>query len=435
MAKKNAVEKRLDLLHDQWTEFAQLPEARLLRWVVEPDEVRMVEAFLEKEGDERIGECPDLFLLFEEPFEDPARYGAVLREALLAMVEESRAGLEAGEGPSPGTCPPAKAGADVESFLEACGWLRGHYERLCEHLAVVLMPSQVVEVQAWLTWLRTAVEKAESPQVRLVVLDDARTLTLEPLAEVLPEKVVTIPAKLNMPGALEELSRDAGNLDSPGGRFRELLVRMSNAATKGAVSKVEILGAQAVAVAAEQGWFSLVVTAHFVMGGTLLGVKQPREALGHYEKAEAAAAEAEGRGEAQGAELRLKSRLARGTALVSAQEYAPAATLYEETAPLAHKLGDARMELECWRMASWCCEMSKDVEKAWAHGQRAWAVGQALDEATRKTSTLPYVAEALVRLSHERQGQQAARDVESDVVSVLGQDWRPKPMAAGGQPS
>ncbi|HYO71059.1 MAG TPA: hypothetical protein VEU33_33765, partial [Archangium sp.] len=183
------------------------------------------------------------------------------------------------------------------------------------------------------------------------------------------------------------------------------------------------------------GWFSLVVTAHFVMGGTLLGVKQPREALGHYQKAEAAAAEAEGRGEAPGAELRLKSRLAQGTALVSAQEDPPAATLYAETAPLARKLGDARMELECWRMASWCCEMSKEVEKAWEHGQRAWAVGQALDEGTRKTSTLPYVGEALVRLSHERQGQQAARDVESDVVSVLGQDWRPKAVAAGGQPS
>lgn len=436
MAKKNAVEKRLDLLHDQWTEFAQLPEARLLRWVVETDEVRMVEAFLEKEGDERLGECPDLFLHFDEPFEEPAKYGAALREALLALVEESRAGLEAEAGLSPGgTCPPARAGAGVESFLEACGWLRGHYESLCEHLAVVLMPSRVVEATAWVAWLREVVEKAESPHVRLVVLDDARTLTLEPLAELLPEKVVTIPARLNMPGALEELSRDAGNLDTPGGRFRDLFVRMGNAATKGVVGKVETLGAQAVALAAEQGCFSLVVTAHFVVGGALLGVKQPREALGHYQKAEAAAAEAEGRGEAQGADLRLKSRLAQGTALVSAQEYPPAAKLYEETAPLARKLGDALMELECWRMASWCCEMARDVDKAWEHGQCAWVVGQALEARTRETSTLAYVGEALVRLSHARQGEQAARDVESDVVSVLGKDWRPKAVAAGGQPS
>jgi hypothetical protein len=436
MAKKNAVEKRLELLHDQWTEFAQLPDARLLRWVVEPGEVRMVEAFLEKEGDERIGECPDLFLHFDEPFEEPAKYGASLREALVALVEESRAGLEAEEGLSlEATSPPATPGTDVESFLVACDWLRGHYERLCEHLAVVLMPSQVGDARAWLEWLRGAVEKAGSPHVRLVVLDDARTLTLEPLAELLPEKVVTIAAKLNMGGVLEELSREAGNLDTPGGRFRELFVRMGNAATKGNVGQVEKLGAQAVALAAEQGWFSLAVAAHFVVGGALLAVNQPREALGHYQKAEATAAEAEAKGEAQGAELRLKSRLAQGTALVSVQEHAPAAKLYAETAPLARALMDARMELECWRMASWCCEMAKEVDAAWEHGQRAWRVGREMEAGTRATSTLPYVGEALVRLSSERQGERMAREVESDVVSVLGKDWRPKAAVTGGLPS
>ncbi|ATB37718.1 hypothetical protein CYFUS_003143 [Cystobacter fuscus] len=436
MAKKNAVEKRLDLLHDQWTEFAQLPDARLLRWVVESDETRMVEAFLEKEGDERLGECPDLFLSFDEPFEEAAKYGAALREALMAMVEESRAGLEAeAELPPGGTCPPAKPEAGAESFLEACGWLRGHYESLCEHLAVVLMPSRVVDAKAWLEWLRGAVEQAASPHVRLVVLDDARTLTLEPLAELFPEKVVTIPAKLNMGGALEELSREAGNLDSPGGRFRELFVRMANAATKGNVAQVRTLGGQAVAVASEQGLHSLAVAAHFVVGGTLLAVNQPREALGHYQKAEASAADAEARGEVEGAQLRLKSRLAQGTALVSAQEHLPAAKLYAETAPLARALMDAQMELECWRMASWCHEMAKEVEPAWEHGQRAWQVGQAMDAGTRATSTLAYVGEALVRLSHERQGEPTAREVESDVVSVLGKDWRPMAAAAGGRPS
>ncbi|HYO56244.1 hypothetical protein [Archangium sp.] len=109
MVKKNAVERRLELLHAQWTEFAHLPEARLLRWVVEPDEVRMVEAFLHKEGDERMGECPDLFLHLEEPFDEPARYGYALREALVRMEEESRAGLEE-EGLGGWRCPPVKEG-------------------------------------------------------------------------------------------------------------------------------------------------------------------------------------------------------------------------------------------------------------------------------------------------------------------------------------
>lgn len=433
MVKKNAVERRLDLLHDQWTEFAQLDHARLLRWVVEPDEVRMVEAFLHKEGDERIGECPDLFLRLEEPFDEPSRYGYALREALVRLEEESRGGLEE-EGLPGWRCPPVQQGeTDVDAFLAACNSLRGHYESLCEHLAVVLMPMRGEDASAWLRWLTEAVEKAASAHVRWVVLDDARTLALAPLAEALPERVVTIPAKLDMGRALEELSQEAGYLDTPGGRFRELFVRMGNAATTGDVEKVEWLGAQAVAVASEQGLHSLVVAAHFVMGGVWMGRESPREALAHYRQAEVAAGESEAKGELQGTQLRLKSRMAQGTAWVAAQDYPQAAVLYEETSPLARQLADALMELECWRMASWCCEVGREVERAWEHGQRAWTVGRAMDAATRKTSTLPYVGEALVRLSHERQGGRAAQATESEVESVLGSDWRPKTHTSGGR--
>jgi hypothetical protein len=433
MGKKNAVERRLDVLLEQWTEFAHLPEARLLRWVVEPDEVRMVEAFLKKEGDERLGECPDLFLRLEEPFDEPARHGLVLREALVRLEAESHPGLEA-EGLSPWPGPPEKAGAtDTEAFLAACESLHGHYAGLCEHLVVVLMPAGGADAGAWLQWLRRTVERAHFPQVRMVVLEDARVLALEPLAELFPERVVTIPARLDMARAMEELSREAGHLDTPGGKFRELFVRMGTAATKGNVGTVEKLGAQAVAVAADHGLHSLEVTARFVMGAALLGAQRPKEALEHYRQAEAAAERSEAKGEPEGLPLRLKARLAQGAARVTAEEHAPAAVLYEETAPLARAMKDARMELECWRMASWCCEVSKEWERAWAHGLRAWEVGRALDAPTRETSTLPYVAEALVRLSQERRGPLAAREMEREVEAVLGRDWRPEALVAGGR--
>jgi len=433
MVKKNAVERRLDVLHDQWTEFAQLSEARLLRWVVQPDEVRMVEAFLRKEQDERLGECPDLFLRLEAPFDEPARYGQALREELVRLEEESRAGLD-DAGLGGWRCPPVKAGASgEETFLAASESLRNHYEHLCEHLVLVLLPARDVEARPWLEWLRRTVAKASAPHVRLVVLEDARTLPLEPLAELLPEQVVTIPARLDMARAMEELSREAGHLDTPGGKFRELFVRMGNAATKGDVARVEALGAQALAVASGAGLDGLVVTARFVMGSALLSAGRPREALAHYQEAEKAAESSVAKGTPEGEPLRLKARMAQGAARVTAQEYAEAATLYEATAPLALALKDARMELECWRMASWCRETTRDVEGAWMYGQRAWEVGRALDAETRGTSTLPYVGEALVRLSQARQGARVARAMEAEVEAVLGQDWRPEPPVAGGQ--
>ncbi|HEX5753402.1 MAG TPA: hypothetical protein VFZ09_44805 [Archangium sp.] len=422
---KNAVEKRLGWLHNQWVEFAQAPEARLLRWLVEPSEARMVEAWLKKEGDERTGECPDLFLRFDIPFVQPEAYGLELREMLVAMVAESQEEVDLGR------VAPGQSGAEV--FFSACEALQRHYASVCEVLAVVLVPGQVSEVKAWRQWLQKALASPHSPKVRVVVLDDVRVRVLEPLAQAEPTRIKTMVADLDMPGAMEEVARGAAGMDPAGGRYRELLVRLGAAAGRGELHQVTRLGEEAVALAAGQGWSALVVAARWAMGAALLVASKPTEALEHYRKAEAVAMEAETRGEAQGAELRLKSRMAMGAVLVTRQEWAEAAVLYEETAPLARKLADARLELECWRMASFCRESIQEMDKAWESSEQAWSLGLALEPEARASSTLPYVAEARVRLGRARQGEAAARRLESEAESLLGNDWRPDVQAAGGQ--
>ena len=425
MDMKNAVERRLDWLHDQWVEFAQSPDARLLRWLVEPGETRMVEAWLKKEGDERTGECPDLLLRFDTPFMQPEAYGLELREALVAMLEESQ------EGVSLGRMAPGQSGA--EAFFCACEALHRHYEPVCEVLAVVLVPGEVEDVKAWQQWLLNALTHLRSPAVRVVVLDDVRVRGLEPLAQAEPQRVMTAVADLDMPGAMEEVARGAAGLDPAGGRYRELLVRLGNAAGRGELHLVTRLGQEAVSVAAGEGWPALVVAARWAMGGALLMASKPEDALEHYLEAEAVAVDAEARGEAQGAELRLKSRMAMGAARVTMQQWAQAAVLYEETAPLARKLSDARLELECWRMASFCQESVRELDKAWESCEQAWAIGQVLEPEARVSSTLPYVAEARVRLGQARQGDAVARRLEAEAESLLGKEWRTDTQAAGGQ--
>lgn len=425
MQKKGAIERRLDALHDQWVEFAQQPEARLLRWVVEPDEVRMVEAWLKKEGDERAGECPDLFLRFDTGFEQPEAYGQELRKVLEAMVAQS------GEPVHLGEVRPGQPGA--EAFLSACEALYGYCAQACEVLAVVLVPERVVDVKAWRQWLWKTLELLRSPHVRLVVLDDAQERLLEPLAQLESERVKTVVAGLDMARALSEVSREAGQLETPGGQYRELLTRLAGAAQRGDMGQVERLGGQAVALASGQGWHGLAVAAHWVVAGALLAAGQTQEATERYRRAAAAAAEAEAQGEAQGAQLRLKARMAVGAALVVAQDWGPAAALYEETAPLARRLADATLELECWRMGSFCRESLRELDKAWQDGRQAWEVGKRLEPQARAASTLPYVAEALVRLGRARQGEQAAGDMEAEARQLLGPHWRPEAPTAGGQ--
>jgi hypothetical protein len=229
------------------------------------------------------------------------------------------------------------------------------------------------------------------------------------------------------------VSLQAGQQDSQGARYRELLARLAGAAQRGELKQVERLGDDAVRVATQQGWHGLAVAAHWVVAGALLAAGKPQEAADRYRQAEAAASEAELKGETQGAGLRLKTRVALGAALVAARQWSLAAPLYEETAPLARTLKDAHLELECWRMGSFCRESLPELDKALVDAQQAWEVGKALEPQARATSTLPYVAEALVRLRQARQGEAAARQMETEARALLGQGWRSSLQAAGGQ--
>src|SRR6266511_2943863 len=90
--RKNAIEQRLDSIETLWNTFADMPDARLCRWLVGADERRMIDVFLEVQNDES-GSVPDLFIRFDEPFVDPAGHGLVLAESLQKKYDEIRDGL------------------------------------------------------------------------------------------------------------------------------------------------------------------------------------------------------------------------------------------------------------------------------------------------------------------------------------------------------
>jgi hypothetical protein len=120
MPSTNPVQRRLDLLQDQWTQFVSNPQARLLRWVVAPDEVAMVAALWARESDERAAETPDLLLCLRAGFEDPERHGFALRGEFLQELMRAQEALGEESRRPRWTCPGPLAGAsDAQAFVAA----------------------------------------------------------------------------------------------------------------------------------------------------------------------------------------------------------------------------------------------------------------------------------------------------------------------------
>jgi len=425
MGRLNPVARRLEQLYGQWETFMDDTEARLLRWIVQPHEFRGVEAFFAAEDDERAGQLPVAFVRLEDPFEDPLAYGATLRQRLLDAIELAKPGDPA----LASFVPPKVTGHGIRDLMSLAGALCKAEGEDLPTLALVLIPAAVGNRDGWNTWLDAALTDIPPP-VRLVVFDYPGSQALAPLMQAQPTRVHSAEIELDLTGAAVEISDEAGNLETPAGQFRHAFLQLLQAVAKKDLPRAQAQANIATQVATTQKWGHLLVAVEFGLGNGLLSLAKPVDALRHFQRAETHAKRGEEDGEAWGKGLRLKARLGMGAAAVQAQVWPQAATLYLDTVPLAVAAEDPRSELDCLRMASYCRENAGDSFEAWGLGLAALERGEAMDEETRKTSTLGYLGTALKRLSPRVQQDWAP--IERRLVAALGDPWQPDAGASQG---
>jgi hypothetical protein len=424
---RNAIARRLDWLNDQWNEFASDPEARLLRWLIRADELRVIEAFIQTEQDDRAGEIPDLFLTFVEPFEDVVSYGEALRTSLIAQYEEARPELREAGIDDAWSPPSPDARHSLTAFIEACASLHASYGDFVEKLALVLTPTTVKDKSEWQRWLNALAERLPQ-EMRVAVIDPFESPALGALADALPARVRTVAADLDMPAATLELSR-AGGVSSPDGQFRVQFAALAQALERGDLAAARQRAEGAAAIAETNGWTQLLTAVHLALAGGLLSAGEWSEALSRYYNADTTGAQLESQGDALGSKLRLQAHLGRAATLFAAQDHQEAAAAYEAATQVATKADDPLMLLECWRMAAYCHEQAGDMPRAWECGMSALDAGEALPPDSRSHSTLPFAGEGLLRVADAASGD--AQLVDQRLTELVGtSDWRALVAAA-----
>lgn len=233
---QNAVTRRLELLYDQWDAFVEQADARLLRWLVDRDEARVVATLVALENHEEGGRLPHLFVELDAPFSSGQGYGFALTEAFCELFERGKeqmveADIDAGWFP-----PAVQAGeSGLATLLRCCRSFQQHYAELAEVVVLVLQPSQVGDHGQWAAWLRAAAEQTPWPELRYLVCDTVTEPLLDGVHGGGSHAVASVPADLDMAGAIKELSDEAGGLDQPHGQFRTHHVGMITALDKGDV--------------------------------------------------------------------------------------------------------------------------------------------------------------------------------------------------------
>lgn len=422
MVAANPIAERLTRLRTQWCAFAEDQRARALHWLIADDEWRMLDTFFTLESLPS-ADTDDVFLRVDLPFDAAARYGLDVRAWIVREYDVAAPQLAA-SGVVTGWRAPAATADDVASLCAALGSLWRHHQPMVRHLVVVLEPRAVRDASAWIGWLGRLVAALPDAGVRVILVDRSDTAALAPIAVQQASRVRTVVAGLDMPTAYVELSAQAPGGDAPPGQFRQAFVEMSAALARDDMALARDRAARADAIAQANGWAHLQFAVAFAMASGSLGAGDHAGAIRGYRDAERHAVTAHARGESFGLGLRLDAVLAQGACCIAAGAFALGAERYDAAAALADALEDTRMRLESRRMASYCYEHAGNGIRAWALGIAALGVAEQLDADARRTSTLPALGVAMLRLAATPRHAGLAPVIEARMVALLGPSWR-----------
>jgi tetratricopeptide (TPR) repeat protein len=422
---------RLDKLHDQWVCFAAERDARLLIWLATDDEARMVEAFVARESEGELAETPDLFVELRAPFCDAPTHGRALLAELMAQYEE----VTRSEEPAHARWAPAAAnGDDLSRLLAALVSFRAFHvgDDSTALLAIVLAPASVVSAVEYPMWLQRLVRAAPA-ELRFIIAEPSASEI--PLAKAEPQRVRAVRCALAMPEAVEQLARGGGE-QTPGDRLRALVASLASAIEAGALTKVASLFGAAKLLVGAQGWPHHGCAVSLMVAAAYAGKERHQDALESYREAEqfaiaqealdaAVADEGEGERRKLGTKLRLQARLGAAAVLLASGAHVRAAEAYMSAIPLAGSVGDAPLQLDCERLASFCYAQADAIRQAWDVGMAGLQRGLTMDAETRKATTLLQLVEQLVSITGKHTQYRGERaPLEQRLARDLGRDWR-----------
>jgi len=422
----NPIVKRQKQLTGQWLDFTRLPDARLCRWLLAPDELGMLSAFYKLQNSEG-NDTGDLFLKLSTPFIDSSSYAFDLLQelhekiqALQLEVEENDLAVKQWR-----PLPHLPGSSSVLHLLSTLGNFAQCLHLPERFLAIYLQPQAIKNIHAWSDWLVQVLQLGIPNGVRWMLTEEKEKPSLEVIAHYFPKQVVSITADLKMGAAVNELAA-VGDPSNPGVQFRQAFVKMTQAVGKQDLALVELTAKKAFKIADTNQWPHMKVAVNMAKGGAYLGKQQHEQAYQIYGEAYQHASKAYQEGDQPSGKLSVTALFSQGAAMLGAGKYDIAVQSYTRAVPYAYEAKDYYNLMEAWRMAGYCYMQLEEDESAWEAYWQALEAGTQLDEDIRTNSTLPYVGKELLKLAQKAGKIDHYHHIQDRMEVLLGQDWNEK---------
>jgi hypothetical protein len=279
----NPIALIVDELQDQWiTTISPRKQAKLIRWLMKPEEVRICESVLRLENSAH-GKTPDGVHLLFTPFDHPYKYSYQLIQHFAGSFETDPASaaelpekknLLPGWNPLPFVKAAHRAPDDCNGiFLQM---LRAYQQALPDQqmrLIVALLPQSLTNPRHMKLWLEDMLAQVIPDHITLLVVDHAGHPSYGRLRNKLGHEVLDFSVPVDVEGALQKMIT-AGAATHPEMAFPALLLQMGEATAAGKEQELDKLAAQALALGQRQQNFGMMATAFIVHAGYIFSFRK-----------------------------------------------------------------------------------------------------------------------------------------------------------------
>ncbi|HSC69464.1 MAG TPA: hypothetical protein VLC79_17350 [Cellvibrio sp.] len=430
MNNTNPVQQELEKLDEQWEDFtsSKLP---ILHWYFAPDDIQLGLTFI-KVKEQLDEKNPELFIHLHSEFDDADKFGRALAEEMNQMIAEgiADAGLEESQENSPALTihPWSKPSlhdctSGFNCIFRSCTQALASFGDYVHNIVLVITPVRINNHAQYTQWWAECCDihaRYNWPEnLKLVVFDTDKNSALGLLAKEQSTHIHSAEAPVNMAAAIQAVLREVDD-GSPNAKFRQHTVDLQQAVGKRDKAAIESLAAAAITLAQQHHWLDMWAVTLLTRAAGYLSLQAYDLALNDYRNAQVISAQGAQENVPGCNKLQLQSMICEGTCLFSAERFDEAAIAYAKGAQLAEQQQDSMLTLEGWRMASFSLERVKEKNLAWEYAMKAVEAGRKMDEGQRAQSTLPFVGQALLRLSPNGE---VDKQIKYSFAELLGEDW------------
>ena len=418
---ENPITYRLIQMQKMWIQHI-CKKMKLIRWLVDKEEARMVKAFAATEASEH-GKIESLFITFETPFTDTTTYGKELVATFITTwnSEEARAEVAHADVLPDWESEKYNEVSDkksAETFVECISSFAKALDETTT-IVVFLCPHAVSDLQAFSKWiLKTSEILPENLKFMVYDLKDA------PIFKYFEdtEKQITLEANLNMRGAMREIIT-SGDANNPVVGVNLCILNLTEASGKGDAKAIDHWGKEGVRLAKETKVLNLEATVLLAYGSAYYQQKNFKKALKLYQQAEEKSLEGIEKNDTTCQSLLMQIYHFQAATYLYTKDKEKAFEYYQKTASEAQKQQNKMLYLEASRQAAYVARKQYENEIAIHILKEAFAEGKEIAVDTSKFSSMLLICDELYTYA-ERYGDKTLKDeVNVYAEKVWGANW------------